>query len=197
MMIELIFVRHGETNSNKRRTYLGWTDVELNTDGIHQGHAVKERLKDVKVDAIYSSPLKRAKKTAEVISENYNIDIVLSDHLKERNFGIWDDLTLQEITTKHPEEYNKWIEDWINYSITEGESALDSYKRSVRFIEDIVKSKEEGTYLIVSHLGTIRFMLSYLLGMKIDESWRFRLENCGITKVEVTDDYGVLTLLNG
>jgi len=114
-MLELILVRHGETDSNKRGTYLGWTDVELNSNGIRQACAIRDRLKPVKVDAIYSSPFKRTVKTAEIINENYGLEIIISDNLKERNFGIWDDLTFEEISSKYPAECRKWFEDWINF----------------------------------------------------------------------------------
>ena len=63
-MLELILIRHGQTDSNKRRTYVGWTDVELNEEGIRQARNLKEKLKNLSVDKIYSSPLKRARKTA-------------------------------------------------------------------------------------------------------------------------------------
>lgn len=194
--MELILVRHGETDSNKRGTYLGWTDVELNSDGIRQAETAREKLRSIKVDAIYSSPLKRTIRTADIINENYNLEVITSDNLRERNFGIWDDLTFKEITSKYSDEYNKWTQDWVNFRIKDGESAQDTNDRIIRFIKDVVEPKNEGCYLIVSHLGTIRFMLSYLLGMKIEDSWRFSVGNCGITRVEITKGYAVLTLLN-
>lgn len=186
-MLELILVRHGETDSNKRGTYLGWTDVELNSNGIRQACAIRDRLKPVKVDAIYSSPFKRTVKTAEIINENYGLEIIISDNLKERNFGIWDDLTFEEISSKYPAECRKWFEDWINFRMKNGESAKDTYDRVVAFVEEIINSKKEGRCLIVTHLGTIRFMLSYLMGMKIEDSWKFRVDNCSITKVEIRE----------
>ena len=90
-MMELIFVRHGETDSNKKKTFLGWTDAELNDEGIRQACKLGEELKRITFDGIYSSSLKRASKTAEIINEKLNMEIVYSDNLKERNFGIWDD----------------------------------------------------------------------------------------------------------
>ncbi|GAE88012.1 alpha-ribazole phosphatase [Acetivibrio straminisolvens] len=196
-MLELYLVRHGETDSNKRGTYLGWTDVELNSNGICQAKAIRDKLKTVKVDAIYSSPFNRTVKTAEIINENYGLEIITSDNLKERNFGIWDDLTFEEISSRYPDDCKRWFEDWINFRIKDGESAKDTYDRVVAFVREIINSKKEGGCLIVSHLGTIRFMLAYLLGMKIEDSWRFRVDNCTITKLEVRDRYPVLTLLNG
>jgi len=195
-MLELILIRHGETDSNIRGSYLGWTDIELNATGIKQVQSLRDRLKGINVDKIYTSPLKRALKTAEIINENYRLDIVLSDGLKERNFGIWDDLTLEEMTQKYPLEYNEWISDWIKYRIKEGESAQEAYERTAAFVEGLIRNNDDGVFMLVTHLGTIRFILAYLLNLGIENSWRFRVNNASITKVEINDGYSVLTMLN-
>jgi|BioPla2DNA2_1021312.scaffolds.fasta_scaffold21586_3 alpha-ribazole phosphatase len=194
-MLELILIRHGQTDSNIRRTYVGWTDVELNEEGIRQALELKEKLKNISVDKIYASPLKRAKKTAQIINGNFCLDICYDDNLKERNFGIWDDLTDDEIKNLYKNEYNMWLKDWKNYCIKGGESGLESYERVVKFSKNIIDSFDEGRILIVSHLGTIRYMISYLLGMDIESSWRFRLDNCEMAKIQIIDDYGVLVSL--
>lgn len=196
-MLELIFIRHGETDGNIRQTYLGWTDTGLNENGIRQVQLLRDRLKDTKIDGIFSSPLKRTMETAKIINENYKLDIKYSEGLKERNFGVWDDLTLKEITDKYPLEYSQWTNDWIKYRIKDGESAQEAYDRSVTFIKAILKSGIEGSILCVTHLGTIRFILAYLLDLGIENSWRFRVGNASITRVEIKEGYGVLTMLNG
>ncbi|NLD47722.1 MAG: histidine phosphatase family protein [Clostridiaceae bacterium] len=194
-MLELVLVRHGETDGNTRGAFLGWTDEELNSEGLKQSGIVRDRLGKIKFDKIYSSPLKRARHTAEIINESQNIEIIYTESLKERNFGIWDNLTLCEVKGKYPEFYCAWERDWINYRIKEGESALDSYCRSVEFVDRDILSKNTGTYLIVSHSGLIRFIVSYLLGMSIEDSWRFRIDNSGVARIEVDNGYGVLTQL--
>jgi len=196
-MLELILIRHGETDSNIRGSYLGWTDMELNETGIDQVKLLKERLKGIKVDKIYSSPLKRALQTAKIINENFQLDIVTDDGLKERNFGIWDDLTHEEMSRNYPEEFNEWINDWIKYRIKGGESALEAYERSAFFVDGVIRRNKDGVIMMVTHLGTIRFILAHLLDLGIENSWHFRVNNASITKVEINDGYSVLTMLNG
>ncbi|WP_010248175.1 alpha-ribazole phosphatase [Acetivibrio cellulolyticus] len=195
--MELILVRHGETDSNKRQTYLGWTDAELNENGVQQVQFLRDRLKGTKIDGIYSSPLKRAMQTAKIINEDYKLDIKCSQGLKERNFGIWDDLTYKELTEQYPTEYSEWVSDWVKYRIKDGESAEDAYDRAAAFIDELLKNGGDGVFLIVTHLGVIRFILAYLLNMGIGSSWRFRVDNASITRVEIKDGYSVLTMLNG
>lgn len=196
-MLELIFVRHGETNSNVRRTYCGWTDVELNEEGIKQAYIAKQKLSGTKVDFIYSSPLKRTLKTAEIINESFGLGIKLSDRLKERNFGIWEDLNYEEIIGGHPEEHDLWVKDWVNYCIKDGESAMQQHIRVAGFLDSILESNHSGTFMIVTHHGCIRSAVAHLLGMKAEEAWHFKVGNCSITRVEIDNGYPVLTLLNG
>lgn len=197
-MIELILVRHGETDSNKRGTYLGWTDIELNEKGLEQANIAKEKLKGTKIDAIFSSPLKRARNTAEIINENFGLAIISCDSLKERNFGAWDDLTHKEITEKFPEDYALYAKDWINYCVKDGESSAQAFERITGFIDHLLAEKSQGVFLIVTHLGCIRKILAHLLGMSIEGSWHFRVDNASITRLEINDEkYAYLTLLNG
>ncbi|MCR4434661.1 MAG: alpha-ribazole phosphatase [Clostridiales bacterium] len=196
-MVELILVRHGETASNKKGTYCGWTDVELNEEGIKQAQEVQKKLAGLQVDSIYSSPLKRASKTAEIINENFKLEIMYSDNLKERNFGVWDNLDYGEIAGRFPEEHSLWVKDWVNYCMQDGESAYQQYKRVAQFTEELTSSHESGTFVIVTHHGCIRIILAYLLGMKVEDTWHFKVGNGSITRIEIVHGYPVLTLLNG
>ncbi|MCX7842876.1 MAG: alpha-ribazole phosphatase [Clostridia bacterium] len=196
-MLELIFVRHGETDGNKKGTYLGWTDVDLNETGERQAQGAAYKLKDEKLDGMFSSPLRRCIATAEAINRHHNLNIELVEALKERNFGVWDNLTCAEIISKYPEEYNSWTADWINYCMRDGESSLDVLNRAAGFIDSLISRRKAGRFLLVSHLGCIRILVAYLLGMGIEGSWRFRIDNCGIARVTVNDEgYAYLTSFN-
>ena len=86
--MNIYFVRHGQTDYNLKEIIQGASDIELNETGIKQAYQTKEKLKDIKFDKIYSSPLKRAKKTAEIIGEDRKITVEVDDRLKEISFGI-------------------------------------------------------------------------------------------------------------
>lgn len=193
-MLELILIRHGQTDSNRKGTYSGWTDVELNKCGISQAERVRDKLKHINFDLVVASPLKRAKKTAEIISKN----IIYDEGLKEINFGLWDNLSLEEIEEKYPKEYELWMEDdREEFIFPQGESIKDVQERAANVIDSIIKKQKKGIVLIVTHGGLIRNIVAHLLGMGRAGSWRFRIDNCGITKIQITDGYAVLTELNG
>lgn len=196
-MLELIFVRHGETDSNKRRTFCGWTDAGLNEEGIRQAEAAARKLSSIVPAAIYSSPLSRASQTAEIVNRNYGLEITYSDSLKERNFGVWEDLTYAEVCSRYPEEIGIWNKDWISYCIDGGESAFQVFDRVNDFIKSILDRHKSGTVIIVTHLGCIQAALAGFMGLSGEGVWRFRVDNAGITKVLINDEgYAYLTGLN-
>lgn len=86
----LIFIRHGETDFNKQGLWMGCTDIEINTNGTAQATKAAKELSTIKIDIIYSSPLKRAYSTAKIIAEQQSPrpPIIILDELKERSFGV-------------------------------------------------------------------------------------------------------------
>jgi alpha-ribazole phosphatase len=196
-MLEIILVRHGETDGNVQGRYLGWTDETLNKNGMDQAYLLKEKLKNAKPDYIYSSSLERCRRTAMIINEAHDVDIIYSDDLKERNFGLFDNLKYGEICEKYPELQKLWEGDWENYVIESGESAFGFHKRICRYIDGITVQKRNGKLLIVTHSGCIRSIIAQLLGLKLEDAWHFRIDNCGITRFEIRDNFPVMTLLNG
>lgn len=188
-MLELILVRHGETDSNKRGSFCGWTDAMLNEKGKKQAEEAAQRLLSIVPDVIYSSPLARTLQTAEIVNRNYNsLNIIINDNLKERNCGKWEDMTYTEVCSRYPEERVQWEKDLVNYCIDGGESSFQVYTRANEFIQTLQDSHKSGKVMVVTHLGWIQAALAGLLGMGIEGIWRFRVDNCGISRVLINDD---------
>ncbi|NSW90104.1 MAG: histidine phosphatase family protein [Firmicutes bacterium] len=214
--MELIIVRHGETDANSEGVLLGCTDVSLNRRGIQQVKRAAKKLRELKVDRvedIYSSPLKRAVQTAEIIGNELGCKkIIYSDDLKERNFGDWEGLTVEEISRLYENEYRLWIND-VDYCMKNGEEVYEMKERIKSFTKRLIDSskddkytdthkREHGTgqctHIIVTHLGCIRYMLAFLLGLPDEYSWRFRVGTGSLTRVCINEEgYSYLTLLNG
>lgn len=196
-MITIYIIRHGQTDSNVRNTYLGHTDIPLNDVGIQQAKEASEKLKNIKFDAIYSSPLIRAMQTAQIITKPHkDIPITMSYGVKERDYGLFDDLTIDEIIDKYPNEHSGWLNNWIEYKIPNGESAIDVHNRSSKTLDKIIQTYPDATVGIVSHLGTTRHMIAYLLGLSVKDSWHFALDNCRCAVIKYENRHGILTALN-
>ena len=102
-MSRLLLVRHGITEFNSARRFQGHSDIELSTAGYRQAEELRDRLTVERIDIIYSSDLKRALMTAEVISSGHKVDIVICPELREINYGSIEGLTFDEISRHYPE----------------------------------------------------------------------------------------------
>jgi len=121
-MSTLLLVRHGETALNSSERYWGHTDVKLGALGIKQAERLRELLAEENIDAIYSSNLERAWKTAEIIASRHKADIITCAELKEVNFGELEGLTFNEIAQRYPEVVKSWIEGKQGLKYPGGES---------------------------------------------------------------------------
>ncbi|SHJ84420.1 alpha-ribazole phosphatase [Paramaledivibacter caminithermalis] len=195
-MLEIIFVRHGESEMNRNNMYCGWTNSSLTEKGLRQAERVSEKLADEAIDLIISSDLDRCFKTAAIINRLHRKTIIKETALRELNFGAWEGLTYHEICRDFPQEIKKWQEDFINFKIPEGESLLKMHKRVNKAFGRIINEHKEGKILIVSHSGVIRSILTQQLLGSIDGYWKFKIKNCGITRMEIMDNFLVLVGMN-
>ena len=113
MAIKLILIRHGESEGNVQRRFSGFQDVNLTEKGIWQAERLAYRLKELPVDVVYSSDLKRAKHTAEIVFGSRGIDIIPNSNLREMNFGVWEGYTFEEVMSKYGNnfEINSWFDN--------------------------------------------------------------------------------------
>lgn len=173
----IYLVRHGESEANIQKRYSGITDVDLSQKGRLQAAAAGQNLVTEKISHIYSSPLRRSKDTAKIICKeiNYAHKIITENCLIEVNFGIFENLTWDEIIINYKEESEKWIFNQHKYKFPEGEGYEDIIKRIADFIDNVPDNS-----LIVTHFGVIQSILLYL-GIADDMNlWDFRISNCDI-----------------
>lgn len=185
-MGKIILVRHGQTDMNKEQRYYGRLDVPINDTGREQARKARQNLIDFKIDydMIYSSNLKRAYETAEII--NYkNYEIKVDDTIQEMDFGVFEGLSYKQIMATYPEEMQKLKDDWKNYSYVTGENPYDMQKRAIKFLESIDKTKN---ILIATHWGIICSLLSHLFSVGLLSYWKFEVKNGGIVIIEFSDD---------
>ena len=143
---DFYFIRHGKTDWNKKHLAMGQTDIPLNETGLKQATQAAESLKDISFGAIVSSPLMRAKKTAEIIAQTKSLDITIIDELKECSWGIMEG---------QPIASGSWINNWRNgANIENAESFLSFEKRIINALSEALKLPEP--VLIIAHDGVYR-----------------------------------------
>src|SRR5947207_15225562 len=109
MTTRFILIRHGETPASLERRFAGSTDVELTDTGRTHAAALAQRLRQVRIDVIHTSPLRRCMQTAEPIAQVTGRKPVVMDEIRECNFGEWENLTLAEILESHSESMQLWL----------------------------------------------------------------------------------------
>ena len=196
-MTRILFIRHGRTVSNNARRYSGHNDVELDAVGLEQARKVAARLKDQPLTAVYASDLQRAFLTAEEIAKEHGLEVIRLPELRELNFGVWEGKTHQEIVEEDNELVQKWFNDPFTVLIPEGETMADLQLRIVKCIKQIVKDHPDETVAVVSHAGPIWVMLSYILAIPPQSSWKIKIENTSITIIEFYEnDSGYICTVN-
>ena len=179
-MTEIILARHGETKWNVEEVFRGRTDIELNQTGIKQAELLAGYLSKRKIDAIYSSPLKRAVKTAETIAGYHGLDIKVAPGLIDFDCGDWHGLLRQEVQDKYKELYDLWVNHPDKVKIPGGESLNDVGERAISVLDDVI-TKHGGTVILVAHRVVNKVLTCALLGLDNSHFWNIRQDICGIT----------------
>lgn len=171
----IFVVRHGQTDWNLEKRNQGRTDIELNQTGIKQAEMLRDKLKDVNFDKVFSSPLKRAYKTAQIICDN---DIIVDERLIERGNG--------ELEGKLRAEYDGLV-DFNDYEEKRfGIEELSSVRNRIAdFFDEILKDYHNENILVVTHAGVSIYIKCYFEGEPMDGDYnKYKLDNCEIFKVE-------------
>ena len=174
----IYLVRHGESQANISRRFSGITDVELTETGLLQAAKAGKKLKGKKINKIFSSPLKRAKYTAEIIADETGFDkndIIIENSLTEVNFGIFENLTWEEIVEMYAEEIESWLEFKHKYKFPKGEGYQDIIKRVAYFMDDVPDNS-----IISTHYGVIQAILLYFKIADDNTLWNYEISNCDI-----------------
>ena len=180
----LYYIRHGETENNNRKIYTGQKDVELNKVGIRQAHDLGIKFKEAGVDLIISSPLLRAKKTANIINDYIGKEIMIDDRFKEVDLGVYDGLTEKQISEIIQTKYKNNNFAFYNDNSTWGENAVAAKKRVYEGLDNIKNKYSDKKILLITHGFIVRVINNYF-NPKISFSKFFNHlpENAEIRKV--------------
>lgn len=164
MVTTLILTRHCQAAGNLDRTFQGSTDSEITSLGEKQLVALSEEMKNHNLDVIYTSPLKRARLTAEAMNEYHNVDVVVEDRIQEINVGDWELRKWEDIEKEYPEEYELWENSPEHFVSPNGESMQQVYDRAVAATLDMVEQNRGKTIGVASHGCTIRNIACWASG---------------------------------
>src|SRR4030042_167577 len=185
-MTEIILIRHGETAFNVSNIFRGRLDVPLNDTGQKQAEMLAEYLTDWQIEAVYTSPLKRAMQTAEPVASNHKRSVIVSEGFNDFNFGEWQGLSREQAKEKCPEIYAEWATKPHLVQIPGAERLSDVRARTWRALEDILK-KSYDSFVIVTHRVITKVLICALLGLDESHFWNIEHDTCGVTVFKYDD----------
>lgn len=197
--MKVYLIRHGESTANVSRIMSGNMDVALTDTGLAQARSLAEKMRDIPLEAIFSSDLQRAVNTAGEIARGRNIEPIRTSNLRERNFGAWEGIEFDEIKNLYPAEWQDFLERGFNCDVPEGESIDSLYERVVREYERIVSlydADSDVSICIVAHGCVLMALFSHLVYGNKDGYNKFRFDNARVNMVEIMYDFTVVRALN-
>ena len=172
----LYVVRHGKTDWNLKNKIQGRVDIPLNNSGLQEAKITKELLNQTYFYEIISSPLIRAKKTAEIIS-NYEIPVIVDSRIIERDFGEFEGLSKEEFDSSSFWNYS------LNYHYDKAESVQQLLNRVYNFLDEYKEIYEKKDVLVVTHSGVIPAICCYFKGIpKNNNIFTYHFKTCEIIK---------------
>jgi len=179
-----LLLRHGATPLSAERRFAGRGDIPLTDDGRAQAAAAAARLCERGgIDVIVSSPLQRARHTAEAVATATGVPVVTDDDLVETDFGAWEGLSFAEASAKSPEEMTAWLRD-ADAAPPGGESFADVAKRVHRALDRLLATYPERTLLLVSHVTPIKTLLCRALLAPTATLFRIHLDVASLSQVD-------------
>jgi len=194
-MQRLLLIRHGESEWNRDGLIQGFQDCDLSNLGHEQSQRLRERLDLEKVDVAYSSTSTRAKETGR-ISLGHRLDIEARPDLREINLGEWEGVEAAELKKRLPRETAMWFREPSKVRIKGAETLKAFRSRAAKEINRIRAAHPDAGIIIFTHGGVICTYLTHLLGLKLDDMWRFKIRNASITKVIFPMNQPRLEVLN-
>ncbi|MBA4448164.1 MAG: histidine phosphatase family protein [Nitrosopumilus sp.] len=180
-MGQIIFLRHGQAKNNTERVLSGRTPgVPLTDKGITQAQQTAELLEHMNISAIYSSPIQRAKHTAEIVGEHNSIDVQIDDRLIELDMGKFTGIPYDEIFASHGNVFLKFYNGELEIAHNGVETFADVKKRVTSIVDEIIEKHPDQNVVLVTHMDPIKAMLSNVVDLSPTNLFELIIANASL-----------------
>ena len=184
MSTQILILRHGETAWNKGRIFRGTHDIPLNENGKQQARLAAEALKDTVIDVAYTSPLSRARESAEIVTECHGITPVPHDGFLDLDYGEWTGKEDSEVAKLWPNEHKAWTTNPHSVRPPGGTTLKEVFHKSFTAMEELAERHDGGTIAIVAHRVVNKLLIMGALSLGL-ERFPFIIQgNCCINRIE-------------
>ena len=189
----IIFLRHGQAENNTNRVLAGRRPgVPLTLTGLEQSEKIAKFLKPFNISTIYSSPIERAKKTAEIVSEHNSLEIKTDERLIELDMGKFTGMPYDEIFEKHGNVFLKFYDGDLEIAHNGVETFVELKKRILDMVDFVIREHSDENVLLVTHMDPIKALISTIMGLEANSLFELIIENASLTVFK--EEQGKLTI---
>jgi len=193
----IIFLRHAQAENNTKRILAGRTEgVPLTKTGIEQAERIAKYLAPIDISAIYSSPIERAKHTAEIVAKNCSLDVVLDERLTEIDMGKFTCMNYDDMFAKYGNIFLKFYENDPVIAEHEVETFPDVQKRVLDMVDHVLKKHNNENVVLVTHMDPIKSMLARVMDLKPKTLFELIIVNASLTIITEQDKIFSLSAIN-
>ncbi|MCU0607831.1 MAG: histidine phosphatase family protein [Candidatus Edwardsbacteria bacterium] len=195
--MKILLIRHGRTAWNKELVFRGGADVPLDRAGVSQASSLAARLRRVRLAAVYSGPLSRARRTAELAAAPHRLPVTVLPGLDDMRFGAWEGRPLADVERTQPQRFSCWQREPWNLRIPGGTTLRQVEKRAWRTLRAIVaQHRTDDAVAVVTHRVVLKLLVLRMLGAGARGFWRVALDPCGLTVADWDGSRFMLERLN-
>ena len=165
----IYIVRHGNTESNNRNVYAGFSPEGLTDEGIDQTKILGQKMRHLNVSTIYTSPIERAVQTAQILNNEINGQIILDSDLAEIRMGPWEGLSENDVMNQYPMQYRLWHERPSELNIPGRETLREVQDRALQVFKRAIQKDQNSDSILVTHVTTMRTMLLHVQRQTLDQ----------------------------
>ncbi len=188
-MVKIYLVRHAEAQGNVEEFFQGHIDTDVSEKGRKQLECLAERFKDIPIEEVYTSPLRRARATAEAVNKYHRLPLTVDPHIIEIYAGDWEGVRWSELPEKFPHEYELWSKQINKFKAPHGESTRQVYDRMKLAMRNIAAENNGKIIAVISHGMAIKAYLNYADGREwenyADPGWS---DNTAVSLIEYDDE---------
>jgi broad specificity phosphatase PhoE len=181
----VIILRHGRTEWNRVERFRGRADIALDEVGKKQAEAAANRIKGWPVSAIYSSPLRRALSTADIVGAALHLTVQPALGIIDIDFGEWQGLSAEDVSARNSRLYSQWVENPDKIKFPGGERFAEARKRVSRTVDDLILKHPKETIVLVSHKVICQILILSLLNLDSSHFWQIEQDVCAMNLFEV------------
>ncbi len=180
-MGSIIFLRHGQAKNNTERILAGRTPgVPLTEEGVDQSEKAAKFLEEMNISAIYSSPIERAKNTAEIVGKHNSIDVRIDDRLIELDMGKFTGKPYDEIFSSHGNVFMKFYRGELEIAHNGVETFEEVKKRIRDMVDHVIDNHPDENVVLVTHMDPIKAMLSTVVSFSPENLYELIIPNASL-----------------